>query len=590
MQLKSRFSQVPWFRIAHGFLFAIGLAFVLSLGGEVQRSLNALLTSSETDLYAANFGDQLIPYVDLETWLLNPLLPIFIVAGLGLAFLLRQHTKARDITIIASCYFWLILSVIDVGMMANSQPSSFENTFQHLLFNAIGAPVLATYVILVGRISQTLLTATPLLEALRKLIVMVVLGCAGLLISIAVHQAFRVLLDPTPTKIELIAGLPLDGNLWQKHRRTDDGPSSSKAFLGSKARIKGPIWLIVPQNGNSLEWNIGDDAYSRYDLDISFYSGCEYIANVEKFPQRRSFTVSNVSGMRLESDSGPTQLSIAADSKNTLQLFDGEDSQFYLRSAKDPKKVDLTLFLSEAATLNIGSHGEEIEIFLSYILMNFDKETKAVVQAPRRLNLIVNDQNYVFAMTNSSSIVIDKSPKCEPFTSPKLKQSGENNLKGFNTIAGIKLTLRRQRSINQKTFAAMPPIKANGIGGWLRMNDLPTEDAPELFKKGEFSAFSLRGALKKLQLDGKQIEMNNHESLSMVRGKISGQVSSDGELILSGVADYALRNNKRLSQTRWEKIDSSVKLILLSGLFGLISSLFWLAIGVVKRNSIVRTS
>lgn len=583
--------KITWFNFSYSILFILGLSFVLNLGASLQHTTLGLLTGPEVDIYRSEYGANLIKFTSLNDWLFNLTLFFMFPIAIGLLLVLRKQKKAREIFLISSVYLFCALSVLDLIFIFWSEDQSItKNFFPNVISNLVGAPLLAIYVVIVGRISEIIIKFTPNLRRIRQSIALVFAITAGLVLSIFFHQIYSLFFDPKQIKIQAVAYSPIDGFLNAESVAEKSNISTAKdedlSGFFQKKTVVSNLAYVLTENAK-FDWENKFPEF-KYKIEIYLYSGC-IPSEIEAFSRKDKpiFVNNDLRAMNIGFGDRLEQITFPASESNSMQMKNNANSFFWMRKSKKDDHVNYVQFL-ENLNINFGNKKEPIEVVAA--LMLIDKEQKNFLPSSKeeKIEISINGKNQDLTIRNKNQIDLNSKIKC---TSIKIDQKTPNKLefKDINVGALLRILILPVPDLNKRIDRVFPELSISSEkNSYLRVDDVSNQEVSDYFNNGRFSAFSIRGKFKELKVNDQKTEVGEIEELGLSDAKLEVKISQTGEFLVDGIAQAAHRNAERVNQTRWERLDASIKLLLLSGIFGLVSTIFVFLSKCLSSNSRVR--
>lgn len=557
------------------------LVLLISTGPTIQYYIVAFIKNDPPSIYGSAYKNNIAPFPALRDWLLESFRWQFIlIAFIGASFSLLR-ASALQIFLRSAFGFFIILSSADIliAVVTNNWTATF--IFENILVNAIGAPVIAVIMIVVLAISDFVFVNVQGREFTKHIAASSVIAIIGLVISCASYYATRFFYEPLPIALDVVLQSPVSGSIGVPTKEAAEQPEK-KAFQ------------FFPRNVSdaTLSWrgDAGGDGFhatiaaptpkDQFDVVLKTFVDCigdEYSrAGKAESNELRISAVSNfdinIQGFAEVSTSKTTKLT----GKLTTKL--GDLTFFWLDVGKKGESTKLTQFSEENSALDlVQSEQKEIEFYIEMPLLSGDE--KKVQPSSREIKLTADARNV--------SIKFEKPPinrekgRCaavKPSASPK----DENQL-SFASAKDSGLILVRVVPINSKATStdSGSHLHFAGLNGWVAMT-VPKASGP-ISDDGVAEFLLFRGNVSSLDADGQSISTKPTDQL-FAFGRFRGGFEEGDQLRFAGAARSLKKNDTRINNTRWEKLDWEQQKSGLLVIFAGLTSVLTLAVRLIGSN------
>lgn len=582
-------ARLTWFNVSYSLLFSAGLAVVLNLGPMLQQTTLSILTGPEVEIYRSAYGSSLIKFTELSDWLWNFGLALMAPIALGIMFFLRQQRKARDVFLISSVYFFCALSALDfVFLLTSDEPHRVADFSASVISNLVGSPLLAAYVVITGRLGEIVLRVTPNLLRLRKALALVTAGLAGVVVSACFHQVYSFFFDPKQIKIQAVSQTPFDGYYaWEgpPGALATENEEQGAGFFLRKTPIEKPTTLFL--RNATIEWSRGATE-TKYKADFYVYSGCGpglIPPNMKK--EMPAVSVTDLTDLRISLGERLLQISVPEDDSNTVLVENKSNTSFWMSKPKDDKGVTFAQS-SKPTSVTLGNEKGRVELVSFFALLDTNEQGIVPATKEHQVSVLINGKARDIILRNKRKLDPNAEVRC--MSARSNRQAAERM--EFNEIALGALLRLVISPVSASSQGFSSPRTSVGVTSadvsFLRIDDVSNDELSTYFTEGKVSEFAIRGRFQELKLNDQKTEIGPVEELSLSKTSIKARIKPTGELFFDGIAQAAYRNSERMNQTRWERLDASVKLLLLSGMFGLISTSFVFLSKTLTSNRRIR--
>lgn len=593
MLIKYRFPQgrkITLFSLALGASFVIGLSLLLCLGPALQNYSLALLTSNHVDAYAIVNGEDLVPFVEISEWVSWSNILLYSFVSVLFLFIVRNKSESRSIFYIAIVYFFFMLTAVDFVFALFYPPVNFlQYSLQCVAANFIGAPLIAGYIVLIGRAVYEILAAHHAHTVSEKFIALTCPLAVGSLTTFLAYYICAMFLNPTSTEIDAIVMPPVRGvyssaNDKNHEKSTKDGVEKFGLFeknTSYDAVIRGTSF----DKSIQLKWN-QSAGNSRYTLKVYLLSGCdspEAMKIAETSPAQ--FEFDDVSRIEVFSDPGFSIFYAKPDPGTSLGMrLEGLDSNsFYIIEGEEKGKFNAGRMLEPSSKMELWTNQSGYQIFLSSYLVGKIGGASAVRQA-KRFRLVINSLHYEFEYEDNKKFDFESNPVCRNIMLRPVVPRVVTKLPKVDGAAGFLVKLSRERKSSIISFEPEDVMEVSGFQGWVNLVGLSSSQLATAVTPGNLKKLAYGDGLSDIKLNGVKQDVVAGDTFAISGAQLTGMAGKNGEMHFRGKAGWVWKNERRYSKTRWERIDSSVKLLLLSGVFTGFGSLFYLVVNSFRSK------
>jgi len=554
------------------------IAFVVSVGPELQKSVFSAIASEAPDIYTAAYKEQVKRFVPLEAWLLTAfhweyLTIAAVVAGAAL----RATTLRRGLVAAwaASIAMWTLADLV-TGLSSGQ----FEITTQaiNLTGNFLGAALIAALLglaLIAYNIAAHSLHWGSLANAALAAVAMVSIGAAT---STAAYYVLRFIYQPLPASFTVLVSPPAQGFYWPAKPERTDGSSPPRAFdFLPSGFSSGAATLQSSEGGFTAEWRRQRDA-APFDLAVRLVGDCAF-HDIEKVkPGPLLLQESNVQHVTLSLDEGQSDFRLAAGAAREF-AFQPTYGRFYWlnqEKGKTGENIEVTHFAIPDDKLRIASS----EDFTFLVGMAFaGRRHHGSSHARRTLTLDVDGARHTYRF--SSPRMRDRGARliCHPLTLPPATDTrGERHLTELHV--GALVSIRHAPGASVYYGRSESALSIGGVLGSSTISGLSL-DALNRSDLGKLKIISVQGGLSPLEVDGRDVPLKPYDTL-LISGPIQPAYGRNGELRLEGKAEGLWRNASRLNRTKWERLPNEWRLASLGAILTALGVLITWAFGQLR--------
>ncbi|WGY67671.1 hypothetical protein KEC55_12550 [Burkholderia cepacia] len=584
-------SDFAW-RFAYILSVSIGLGVVLCIGPSLQTYLLSLLKSPEGGIYASAYGDNLIVFPTINSWVFSTGLIIFSILSLPIAvFLVRRNRLPRDIFVVAAIYFFVALSVADVVFKVMfPDPNNPVNLYECLISNAIGGPLVAGWLILALRFGSEVVDFSKSNVLILRGVAVAVPIIAGGLLSCGAYYICSLFFNPTTSRIEVSVNPAVTGLYVAKDERkgADKGKLDSTAVnfgvMTKPERFSGDFSAINPQKAMTIEWK-KPDRPQQFRAAMHFYTGCGDVQAADGVGKEGGEAFSSINSLQISTDDGPAQLSVHSSGSDlaSINMANSNGDMFWLDQDSKTKETTVARFTTSDSVILYSSSSDRLRILIVVDLVKTDALHNLHLTS-RNVKMKINDVVYGLAVSIDKALDLNAKLSCKAVHRNVPLGAGENALPDMGATFGILVEIEPSSPSGTLYAERKNLMSIKNFSGWASISKLKPEVASQLSDSGHVEAMTFRGNVDSFKLNDSKIDATPFDNFVLQGKKIHGSIEPSGTLRLEGAVDALWRNQVRLNPTRWERLDTSVKLLLLSVAMTVFSSLFYVVANTLKKN------
>lgn len=571
---------------------SIGLGYVLCIGPSLQLYLLSLLKSPEVGIYASTYGESLIKFPDLNTWLFNTNALMFPLLSLPFSiFIATKSRLPRDIFVVSTAYFFTVLCLSDAALcFIFVDPKNPINFYECLVSDAIGSPLIAGCVILALRFNDGILGFSKSNLPILKTLATAMPALAGILLHCSAYYICAIFFNPTASRIEVLVkpattGLYVDEKNSATLKKSKPSPEESQfGILTKPTRFNGEFGAISPQKSVKVEWQ-KPMRPEKYTATVRFYSGCGDIKVADNAGAATPETFPSVESLAISTDDGPTQLSINSNSSDlaTINVPNSKGDFFWFDQDSKTKEVTLARFTNGESPISYASSTDKMRIFVLENLAKIDAMRNIHLTA-RHAQLKVNNVTYDLSLSLDKNFDLNSKSPCKILDRAGPLRAGTNALSNIDGVLGLLIDIEPSSPTETLYNDRKNVMLIKNFAGWVSVSKLSASDASQMADSGKLGAILFRGDVDTFKLNESKIDATPFDIFVLQGEKMQGTLEPSGVLHLQGTADQLWKNQIRLNPTRWEQLDTAVKLLLLSAAMTIFSSLFYGVASTLKKN------
>lgn len=300
--------------------------------------------------------------------------------------------------------------------------------------------------------------------------------------------------------------------------------------------------------------------------DIRIVQGCMSSDQVKKMLKSPILEKVSLSQMGIEIDDGLSDFELLdPEHVGSVSVRDDDDwlSQFWIvPSGNNAAKLDAQRFVTKGS---IQIEDRFREFSYAFTLYPFSAEKEKSFLKSRQLTLThigTAEKKSITVNFDPGLVTPDAAMKCQAL---KLQSAGSGYVAtATEPLITLIVSVDRAEKIPYGAFDKPDQLQVSGLNGWASSDGNEKSSLDRLFQGGNLTQLAVFGALKEVQINDKSIATGPTSTLQLA-GKLFGR--SDGDsVIITGNADFMLLNDRRLTSTRWEDLDTGVRVPLILGI------------------------
>lgn len=568
---------------------------LLCLGPLLQFYSTAVLNSNNSSIYGSVYQNAIAAFPSLHQWISELGYGVFSICSAIVMLLSLHATTYRGIFIRAFITSASTLTTLDLICDAYLGKLSIAATLTNVFCNIAGGLIIAAALILIIRATKAISTATDDHISTQKSLAIATPPIAGLIIILIAYYIIGLFFKLVPANIEVVIQPDNRGHIRFTPSHDLEPPicpsgceknsdSQKKfGFLAGSGTIQEMATLKHAKGPLELLWAKSKDN-STYSVTVSAISNCFGLDPKKiKPPSFKSFKENNVKKMSISMDDGGGHLALVAPHSH-LDIPESEDISFYVSKVGDGKQeLELTRLLGGTSDFDYWSTASNYKFVISAALSQGDDLT-GIIPKSRSFEITINEKKYTIYLNSNSLGALDKEASCSYLDMSSLGKPNSLPLNNLSGSAGVVVNIERQLTDDKIYFSKGSSVTVRGSQGWLSTEKIQASEAQKFVQSGTLGELYFTGSVKSFSLNGAAITTSKLDWISITNAKLIGRMDQEGNLFFSGIGQNIWRGKNRLTQTRWENIDTSTQAVLLSILGLSIAALFGFFVNSIKEN------
>ncbi len=568
---------------------------LLCLGPLLQFYSTAVLNSNNTSIYGSVYQNAIAAFPSLHQWISELGYGVFSICSAIVMLFSLHATTYRGIFIRAFITSAATLTTLDLISDVYTGKFTIAATLTNLSCNIAGGLIVAAALVLVIRATKAISTATDDHISTQNFLSIVTPPLAGAIIILVAYYIIGLFFKLVPANIEVVIqpdnrgyvrftpSHDLESPICKAGCEKNSETLKKFGFLTGAGTIKEMATLKHAKGPLELLWVKSKDN-STYSVTISAISNCYGLdAKKIKPPSFKSFKENNVKKMSISMDDGGGHLALVAPHSH-LDIPESEDISFYVSKVGEGKQeLELTRLLSGKSDFDYWSTAPNYKFIISGALSQGDDLT-GIIPKSRLFEITINEKKYTIYLNSNSLGSLDKEASCNYLDISNLGKPNSLPLKNLSGSAGIVVNIERQLTDDKVYFSKGSAVTVRGSQGWLSTEKVQASEAKNFVRHGTLGELHFTGNVKTFFLNGAAITTSELDWISITNANLIGRMDQEGNLFFSGIGQNIWRGKNRLTQTRWENIDTSTQAVLLSILGLSIAALFGFFVNSMREN------
>jgi hypothetical protein len=571
--VRARFLLLPVLSKGEWLLFGapltVAVSILVSIGPTLQPYIFSLAETRAPSVYEAAHKSSIVQFSGFSHWIGIAFFPLYVAWAIVISFTTLRKRKTYSFAMTMAVSSFTTLTATDlIGSLITGE-TDVKLYFINIIANLLAGGFFFVFGSVSVFLRQTVASAS--LSTSRWLLPLSITG-----LSIGVSAACYFLLtwvyQPTLVRFDASFSAPSEGYFVPKtHSRElpDADPNEEEtdyyfSFIPENTEVSS-VEITSPRGRTVTRFHV-DSSRILYDLEATLLANC--LRDAEKRPKRVASQAARLEGIRTASiafDAGFSE--VVTTQKSTVSLHQEQPTLFWLNQGEKPTgKVNKVEFYVNPKD-QVSSHSSDgFEFITSAYLLNVSG--KAAVRGPRTLTIATERRKLSIVLAPGPVSNSARMAECAPVAHDQFQEafrspSSKSTIQLPPNVIGASVLIRiKPHGTPADGFdATSESLDFTGANGWL------TAQKPEL-KSGTSSLgttrlISFEGSESKIEVDGRPIDIPLGEAVN-AGGALSGRVTLDGRVFLTGQADALWRGSNRLNPTRWERMPTELQALMLS--------------------------
>lgn len=542
--------KLEWTRIAKSATYGLVLSALMSFGAIVQEFVSRLIFSDSTSIYDLANPTGIVQPVTFLEWLGSFYYFPFIPLGIAICYVGFASDFSRSIMLRLSVGTFIALTGVDAWISVVDKAFPLAELLSCILYNALGAPLLAAIVIVFAIAVDWLVKRLRIANIVLCEILPLVFSVALLFVF---YTAMRNLAWVTTSDISFRTQSSINGSYSSSSTEKErfglfldmDVPSQSVGWTGISKGLK---------LGGASELKSGT-------LDIFIFDGCvgDQGGSISTgLKTRPNYSVPFERAFGLAVSDGLSEFKVMQESgASSITSEDDDFNQFSVTPSEG--KYNLTMFLSGDKKLLHKGWDKEVLYRLDMYMM--DKKGEEAVLQDRWLGIATEKAAKAISFDAATSAPMPQQMQCRRVSYSESTALGiAVKMLVATVVARVRVNGEPSNPLHTNSITQVA-----GLNGWLTAKGVAASEFTKYISDGHVDTILLNGMFDDIYVNGVKQELKARNSVQATEAAIYLK-SEDGRLVGEGSSGAVFINGRRASLTRWERIDPSVRLLLLGAL------------------------
>jgi len=545
----------------------------------------ALLSGESSSLYdSENVG----PLVNLNALLTTALWPPYLAGGIFSATAMLLAPTKRTVIASGTIAIGLSLTAID---LSSGIPDGLAAS---VLCNFAAGGILATFtliLILDDRIGRHIANGS---ERVEKIIWLLSPAAGYFTLAAVLFLALGFLTKMPTTPVSFRLEPSLNGYYVTKSEdhcqpNSQDESSKCESFERAESNIFAILGKFSEANGGrtkflgggsdlKIEWSTKIKSSTRGSIWVT--QGCvAEDSDYGKVLKSTPIYSGDINKLTITADEGLSEFRITHPNSNKVTVSDDNVAQFWMNPSRDdPEKIDISRFLGNGI-INFDDNFSRTTFSLRLISLTSNKEGSPLKTRSATYSINGDQEKIIKFSMSQEMIEATATISCDGL---EVAQN-DQHLAAITRVPyiGLLVSLEAPKQLSLEEVAKHNYVTISGANGWIESTGYRRDQFHEAVTGGNLSQLSLIGVVRDLVVDGQAVSTGPTSTLQL-SGKMFAR--TDGPAILvEGGADYLILNGKRLSSTRWERLDTGIRIPIILGVPTAAYFLLSFASGTLRR-------
>lgn len=549
------------YRLVKSLPYAILISIMMSMGGHTQEMFSNLFISEEANFYdAVHNGVISISSANFKDWLHAVCCTTFIFPSILIALAINGARAKKTFMLVALLSFSALTAFDYILNDANF------NVIICVVSNFIGGLVIAVIVILSLETQYFVNNYFEISNTQIKFLVSSFIAILyGITVVFIVYMMDKNIYTTTTSQIELSIKPPTNGHYEVNTTDAKNIDKNYGIFVSENSHINNLSFF-----GFSKSFFINTPkGNSKLDAEIRVLDGCKNDKNmlVKALSDKPTYIMRNLQTIKLAVDDGALEMriiespydfgsvSLSNEHKNPFSINEISNDKYVIeRMVGYKNKIKHTSWISGAS--------------YALVLHNFKTDLNNTHEIGSREITITTEQG-VLKINLLPKQDLLKGLKYDFKTMP----ATNNNNYDIKNIGGIILTLNMSNTLESNHALDIDNnTSIGGFAGWVKSGEVAMKDICQYIREGNLTAINLTTNINRLSIDGKAHAQNTSSSfIYIANANLEGVKYADNLPRFVGESKVIYVDKRRMSLSRWEKIDINYRLAFFSLIFTIMS-------------------
>lgn len=545
---------------------AIGTGLIVGNGPILQAYLTKLITSNEPSIYGSMYGESLASMPEISNWLWSIYTSPATWSAIAIMAVLFLLNKAREIfigTLVASA---ISLTLIDLAVNLITPHESMPNMGENLLFNFLGGPLIAA--ITLGLLQITLFICHGksykkpklLLSASTPLII-------ATFFSISTYYIASFFYLPIESRLDITVKAPFNAN-YSTSKNLEKGKPYEFHIFDNNVVAEGNLRIVTPKGDTSTTLKSLDENGTQVAIEL--LSGCTHDTYLGASKANdKNLILKNVKTLEIMIDKGSSDIFLK-DAYGEINLESSNLKTVFIDPTKE--KFTASHFITREANsgrqtaLNYSPSKPNYKIYFAIPLLR-SNENSRTYPSNRQIRIIADSKAYSITFQPQKMLMSQKI-ECAALGSDLLEKYSHQRAAEINAIGGVLISISNNKADYELNDTYKTSISFKNIDGWAILEDIAKENVNNLISAGMAETLIIQKGITALKVDGIDRAVSGPTTLFATRASFNSYALEPGSMRFYGTAKSAFIDQERINMTRWEKLETSIKIALLSA-FGI---------------------
>ena len=556
----------------------LGISLVFVSGPYVQSAFTSFLSGSKSSLYAGMSASGIGSFPSVGDYFRHAFWPPYLLSGMAVAVAMALLNAKTRFLVGVAVVTAICLTAIDILSGATGY-----NLVTSIVCNVLGGIILALLSFLIISKAYVLHYVSDGNKYIERIIWMIYPAVCFVTLAAVMIFVLAFLIKIPTASVSLRLTPPMSGS------SSPIDPLRCNAYTGTTVSLKScydrytaskhddefnMLAKFTPVSGSENKWvGLGNDLsvdWRKNNSDVVsatflMVEGCTTRKQLEKIVKTNSLhDGAKVIINRIDVDSGLSQFRLLGPSDaGKVEIGDTNSpvSEFWvIPDTTNPSKINFSRFIYNGY-LHVNDTFNDFSYEIGLFLIDGDKR----VPKARRLHLVSGTHGastYIDVRFNGRGAVDPNAAvKCRVLKLEPVKNGYVTT--ATEPLVSLIVSIDHNKDVAYSDLDKPDVLVISGINGWVSSDGFDKSRVDLGVNSGEIGMLSVFGAISDVQVNGKDVATGPTSTLQ-ITGDLFGR--SDGPSILvTGDTDYMILNNQRLTLTRWESLDTAIRVPLIFG-------------------------